>query len=175
VDAGAEIVAAGSAARRTLLFAPAAAALAAAAGCGSAGGALSKAEFIKRGDAVCSKYKEKNQELSRKAPARNPTDPRATDEDVRKTGPILSALAENVRGARGELSELHAPKAVANDWKNTLDDLDQVASQLDDAAGATQKLDRQRIAGDYTEILRLNRRISGFESDYGFKVCGNTS
>jgi hypothetical protein len=169
-------VAAGSAARRALLFAPAAVALAAtAAGCGSAGGPLSKTEFIKRGDAVCSKYRTKNQELSRKAPARNPTDPRATDEDVRKTGPILSALADNVRGARSELSDLHAPKDVANDWKNTLDDLDQVASQLDDAAGAAQKLKRQRIAGDYTEILRLNRRISGFESDYGFKVCGNTS
>jgi acyl-CoA reductase-like NAD-dependent aldehyde dehydrogenase len=152
------------------------AAVVAAAGCGGGGGGtLSKSEFIERGDAVCAKYRKKNQDLSKKAPARNPTDPQASNADVRETGPILSELADNVRSARHEFSQLRAPKDAASDWKNTLDDLDRVASTLDDAAAAAKKLDRQRISDDYTEILRLNRRVSGFETDYGFKVCGHNA
>jgi hypothetical protein len=145
-----------------------------AAGCGGGGGSapLSKAEFIKRGDAICSKYREKNQQLNAKAPVKNPTDPSATDAQVKAAGSILATLADNLRAARGEFSKLTPPSDVENDWNNTLDDIDQLASKLDNAGSAARALDRQRVVNEYNGILLLNHRISTFEIDYGFKVCG---
>lgn len=160
--------------RRTLLVA-ALALVVASCGGGSGGKRLSKAELITRGDAICTKYRAKNQALNREAPARNPTDPQATDEQVRKSGPVLEKLADNIRAARGELAKLEPPRDVESDWDNTLDDLDQIASGLDDAAAAAKRVDRQRVVNDYGEIQRLNRRVVAFEKDYGFRVCGRTS
>jgi hypothetical protein len=149
----------------------------AAAGCGGGGGGgtpLSKSEFITRGDAICTKYRTKNQALNEEAPAKNPTDPSASDEQVKASVPILRKLSDNVSAARGEFSELDPPAQVESDWENTLDDLDQIAADLDDAADAAQALDRQKVVNVYANILRLNRRVSGFEKDYGFKVCGTS-
>jgi acyl-CoA reductase-like NAD-dependent aldehyde dehydrogenase len=145
-------------------------------GCGGGGGApLTKAEFIKRGDAICTKYRKKNRELNEKAPAKNPTDPSATDEQVKASAPILETLANNLRSARDEFAALEPPADVKSDWQNTLDDLDQISSKLDDAAAAARDLDRQRVVNEYAEILRLNRRVSTFETDYGFTVCGTSA
>jgi hypothetical protein len=148
----------------------------AAAGCGSGGGdtPLSKSEFITRGDAICTKYRTKNQALNEDAPAKNPTDPSASDEQVKASAPILRKLSDNVSSAREEFSELDPPEPVKSDWENTLDDLDQIAAGLDDAADAAQALDRQKVVNVYADILRLNRRVSSFEKDYGFKVCGTS-
>ena len=147
---------------------------AAAAGCGGGGTPLSKSEFITRGDAICTKYRTKNQALNEHAPAKNPTDPSASDEQVKASAPILRKLSDNVRGARGEFSDLNPPAEVENDWENTLDDLDQIAAHLDDAADAAQAVERQKVVNVYADILRLNRRVSSFERDYGFKVCGTS-
>ena len=153
-----------------------AAAALAAAGCGGGGSApLSKEEFITRGDAICTKYREKNQELSKQAPAKNPTDPSATDEQVKASASTLEKLADNLRAARNEFEELNPPADAKSDWDNTLDDLDLIASQLDNAAGAARELDRQKVVNLYADILRLNRRVSNFEVDYGFKVCGTSA
>jgi hypothetical protein len=145
-----------------------------AAGCGGGGGGkrLSKSEFIKRGDTVCTKYRKRNQALNKDAPAKNPTDPSATDAEVKASAPILQTLAKNLRSARGELGDLDPPADVAADWTNTLGDIDILASKLDSAASAARALDRQRVVNEYSEILRLNHRISTFEQDYGFTVCG---
>lgn len=152
-----------------------AAAAIAVAGCGGAGGTpLSKSEFITRGDAICTKYRTKNQALNEEAPAKNPTDPSATDAQVKASAPILRKLSANVRAARGEFSDLGPPTQVKNDWDNTLDDLDQIAANLDDAADAAQSVDRQKVVNLYADILRLNRRVSNFEKDYGFTVCGTS-
>jgi len=129
-------------------------------------------ELIKRGDAICTKFRKKNQALNKNAPAKNPTDPSATDEQVKASAPILEKLADNLRAARNEFAKLKPPADTQNDWQNTLDDLDQLASKLDDAAAAARNLDRQRVVNEYSDILRLNRRVSTFETDYGFKVCG---
>jgi hypothetical protein len=144
------------------------------AGCGGGGGKLSKAEFIRRGDAICGKYRAKNEALNKEAPARNPTDPEATDDQVKASGPILEKLSKNVRSARGEFEDLSPPANAESDWKNTLDDLDQIGDELHDAAVAAVELDRQKVVNLYSDILRLNRRVSSFEQDYGFKVCGQT-
>ena len=94
---------------------------------------------------------------------------------MKASAPILEKLADNLRSARSEFSDLRAPADVKTDWQNTLDDLDQLASKLDDAAKAARSLDRQRVVNEYSGILRLNHRVSTFETDYGFQVCGATS
>ncbi len=161
--------------RRALLFTALAAVVLAGCSGGGGGARLSKAELITRGDAICTKYRAKNEALNRDAPARNPTDPQATDEQVKKSGPILEKLSDNVRAARGEFADLHPPADVESDWRNTLDDLDQIADKLHAVAVAAVKLDRQRVVNEYADILRLNNRVSSFEKDYGFRVCGRTS
>jgi hypothetical protein len=158
-----------------VLLAAAALLLSACGGGGGGGKPLTRSELIKRGDAICTKYRAKNKTLQKGAPAKSPTDPSATDEDVRKSGPILAKLAENVRGARGEFARLSPPKDVAGDWRNTLEDLALLGNKLDDAADAAKALDRQRVVNDYAEALRLNSRVSNFESGYGFQVCGKSS
>jgi hypothetical protein len=157
-----------------VLLAAAALLLAACGGGGGGGKPLTRSDLIKRGDAVCTKYRAKNKALQKNAPAKSPTDPSASDEDVRKSSPILASLADNVRGARGEFAQLRPPKDIAGDWRNTLEDLDLLAKKLDDAADAAKSVDRQRVVNDYAEALRLNSRVSNFESGYGFQVCGKS-
>jgi hypothetical protein len=149
--------------------------VAGAAGCGgggSSGQRLTRAEFIAKGDVICTKYKNKNQALNQNAPVKNPTDPSATDAQVKASAPLLEQLADNLRSARAEFAKLNPPADTESDWNNTLDDLDQLASKLDTAAQSARALDRQRVVNEYGGILRLNHRISTFEQDYGFKVCG---
>jgi hypothetical protein len=150
-----------------------------AAGCGSSDGGdrdrLTKAQLIERADAICGKYRAKNAALNAQAPPRNPTDPRATDQQVRRAAPVLRKVADNVRGAKGEFGKLTPPSDIQSDWNNTLDDLNSIAKNLDDAADAAAKLDRQRVINDFGEILRLNRRVNQFERDYGFRSCGQSA
>ena len=162
--------------KRAVPFVAAAAVAVAVAGCGggSSGTPLTKDEFITRGDAVCTKYRTKNQELNKSAPAKAPTDPSATNQQVKASAPVLRRLADNLRAARGEFDKLNPPADTKSDWQNTLDDLDQIASKLDDAAAAAEEVDRQKVVNLYADILRLNRRVSSFETDYGFKVCGTS-
>jgi hypothetical protein len=151
-----------------------AAVIVAAAGCGGSGSGprLTRSELIAKGDAICAKYRKKNRALNENAPAKNPTDPSATDAQVKASAPILEQLADNLRAARGEFAKLNPPADAESDWNNTLDDLDQLASKLDQAAASARSLDRQRVVNEYGGILRLNHRISTFEQDYGFTVCG---
>jgi hypothetical protein len=143
------------------------------AGCGGGSGKrLTKAELISRGDAICTRYRDKNRALQNTAPQLDPIN--SSEADLRKIGSVLPKVADNVRGAQSELSKLSPPSDVQSDWKNTLDDLGSIASRLDAAASAAEKLDRQQIVSEYGEIGRLNRRITSFESDYGFHVCGKS-
>jgi hypothetical protein len=158
--------------KRALVLAAATALLVA--GCGGGSGKrLTKAELISQGDVICTRYREKNKALQNQAPALDPLNSSAAD--LRKIGRVLPKVADNIRGARSELSKLNPPQDVASDWKNTLDDLGSIASRLGDAANAAEHVDRQRLVTDYGEIGRLNRRIGGFETDYGFRVCGRTA
>jgi len=164
------------AARKATVLAVAATVACLGASCGDGGGKhLTKAELIQQGDAICTKYRAKNQALNEQAPAKNPTDPSATDAQVKASAPILEQLADNVRGARGEFSKLNPPRELDSDWDNTLDDLDALATRLDLAADAANELDRQQVVNEFGEILRLNRRVNQFQVDYGFKVCGKNA
>ena len=98
-----------------------------------------------------------------------------SDQQVRGSAPVLRKVADNVRGAKKEFGELTPPSDIESDWNNTLDDLGSIAKNLDDAADAASKLDRQRVINDFGEILRLNRRVNQFERDYGFRSCGQSA
>lgn len=165
------------AARKANVLAVAATAAFLTSSCGGGGSAhrLTKSQLIRQGDAICTKYRTKNQALNEQAPAKNPTDPSATDAQVKASAPVLEQLADNVRGARSEFSDLTPPPELESDWDNTLDDLDALATRLDLAANAAKQLDRQQVVNEFGEILRLNRRVNQFEVDYGFKVCGKNA
>lgn len=145
------------------------------AGCGGGGSSklLTRVQLIKRGDAICTKYRQKNIALQKRAPSQSPTDPRASDQTVRKAGPILAQLADNLRGARDELSRLKPPKSVEGRWKKTMGQYGVIASNLDDAANAAVAVDRQAVVNSYSKALKVNTVLQGFEVGYGFKVCGH--
>jgi len=144
-------------------------------GCGNGGGGkpLTRAQLIKRGDTICTKYRRKNIALQKRAPSQSPTDPLASDQTVRKAGPILAQLADNLRGARDELSRLKPPKAVEGRWKKTMGQYGVIASNLDDAANAAAAVDRQAVVNSYSKALKVNSVLQGFEVGYGFQVCGH--
>jgi hypothetical protein len=148
------------------------------AGCGGSGAApgkrLTKAELISRADAICTQTQRKNEELRTKAPAQSPVDPSASDETVRKSGPILQELSENVREVRHRFADLPPPKSVETRWEQTLDDLDTLADDLHDAAEAAAGADRQGVVNAYSTALRVNQRVAVFEKTYGFRVCGKS-
>jgi hypothetical protein len=161
---------------RWALIAVALAALAASACGGGAGGKrLTRAQLIKRGDAICTRYRQKNIALQKRAPRQSPTDPLASDATVRKAGPILAQLADNLRGARNELSGLKPPKAIEARWKTTMGQYGEIASDLDDAAKAAAAVDRQAVVNSYSRALKANSSLQNWEVGYGFQVCGHAS
>ncbi len=149
--------------------------LAAVAGCGGGpeGKPLTKTELIRRGDAICAKARQKGEELRRKAPAQSPVDPTASDETVRRAGPVLQQLSDNVGDVRSGLAALNPPRQVEKRWSRMLEDLDAVADKLHGTAEAAAGVDRQGVVDRYSEALRLNRKVSSFETAYGFQVCGS--
>ena len=142
-------------------------------GGGGSGKRLTKAELIEHGDAICTGYRKKNVALQRRAPRQAPTDPTASDATVRKSGPILAQLADNLRGARDDLSGLNPPKSVEARWKKLMGQYGEIASNLDDAAEAAAEVDRQALINAYQRALRVNSALQAFEVDYGFQVCGH--
>lgn len=145
------------------------------AACGGGSKRLTKAELVSRGDAICTTLHQKNVALQRRAPQTSPTDPRATDAEVKRAGPILVQLAANLRDTRDELAQLKPPAAVEARWRDAMKQYGVIASSLAAAGRAATRVDRQGVVTAYQRALRDNSSLQGFERMYGFHVCGQAS
>jgi hypothetical protein len=127
-------------------------------GSGSSGQRLTREEYAKQADAICSKYKHKTDALSRPA-----------------TLPDLADLANQVLplldDARGELRTLRPPqheKATANAW---LDEFDVITDDVKMIRDEAKKNDAGAVQAAALPALRHNQHANELAAQLGMTVC----
>jgi hypothetical protein len=129
-----------------------------AAGCGGSGKRLSRAEFSKQADAICSKYNAKIRALGQ------PGSIRALPRYVDRALPIA-------RKGTDELRALKPPKdeeKTANEW---LDQNDSAVGALERLRDAARRADRTGIQAALSEAAAANRAANRFARQLGLRVC----
>ena len=131
------------------------------AGCGgsdSSGQRLTRDEYAKQADAICSKYKQKTDALSRPA-----------------TLPDLANVADQVLplldDARGELRDLRPPQneeATANAW---LDEFDVIIDDVKKIRDAAKKNDGAAVQAAAAPALQHDQHSNDLASQLGMTVC----
>jgi hypothetical protein len=127
-------------------------------GCGGGSGRLSKAEYAKRADAICTKY---NAEL--KALAR-PTGISQLPAYVDKALPLA-------RKGDDELRALKPPKDEEKTAKEWLEQNDSVVGSMARLRDAAKKGDRTGIQTALNEATAANRTANGLARRLGLEVC----
>ena len=128
-----------------------------AAGCGG-GGRLSKQDYAKQADAICSKYNRKIEALG--APK--------SLADI--AGYADKALALTRKG-NDELEHLKPPKSEEQTAKEWLDQNDSVVGSMERLRGAAKKGDRAGIQAALNEASSANRTANGLARQLGLAVC----
>ena len=129
-----------------------------AAGCGGGSGRLSKEEYAKHADAICTKYNAKLKALSR------PTSIGALPDYVDKALPLA-------RKGDEELRALKPPKDEEQTAKEWLDQNDSVVGSMERLRDAAKKGDRAGIQTALNEATSANRTANGLARQLGLKVC----
>ena len=128
------------------------------AGCGGGSGRLSKAEYAKRADEICTKYNAKLKALAR------PTSISALPDYVDKALPLA-------RKGDDELSALKPPKDEGRTAKEWLDQNDSVVGSMERLREAAKKGDRAGIQTALNEATAANRTANGLARRLGLDVC----
>jgi len=128
-----------------------------AAGCGG-GSRLSKTDYAKRADAICSKYNAKINALGR------PGGIKALPSYVDRALPIA-------RNGNDELRGLKAPKSEEKTAKEWVDQNDAVVAAMERLRDAAKGGDRSGIQVALTEAGTANRAANRFARRLGVRVC----
>jgi hypothetical protein len=128
------------------------------AGCGGSGGRLSKEEYAKRADAVCTKYNAKLKALAR------PTGISELPAYVDKALPLA-------RKGDDELRALKPPKDEEQTAKEWLDQNDSVVGSMERLRDAAKKGDRARIQTALNEATSANQAANRLARRLGLTVC----
>ena len=129
-----------------------------AAGCGGGEKRLSREEYSKRADAICSKYNARIKALGQ------PGSIRALPRYVDRALPIARKGTE-------ELRRLEPPKdeeKTANEW---LDQNDSAVGALERLRDAAKHADRTGIQAALTEAAAANRAANRFARQLGLRIC----
>jgi hypothetical protein len=129
-----------------------------AAGCGGGGGRLSKDEYAKRADAICTKYNAKLRALAR------PTSISELPAYVDKALPLA-------RKGDAELRALKPPNDEEQTAKEWLGQNDSVVGSMERLREAAKKNDRAGIQAALTEASSANRTANGLARKLGLSVC----
>jgi hypothetical protein len=130
-----------------------------AAGCGGGGGGrLSKADYAKQADAICSKYNRKIQALG-------------TPKTLADIGGFADKALKVTRQGNAELRGLKPPEneeQIAKEWiaQNEL-----VAKAVGDLRDAARKNDKPAIQAALRRGQRANKSANGLARDLGLRVC----
>jgi hypothetical protein len=134
------------------------------AGCGGddGGDRLSRAEFISRADAICSRYEARLDALGQ------PTNVDELESFADKALPIA-------KDGREELGELNPPEDLEDTYDAWLDrgnEAIQIVERLRDAAEDGDQAEIQRIA---QEAQRIDTESNRLAEQLGFEQCGETA
>jgi len=130
-----------------------------AAGCGGgSGGRLSKADYVKQADAICSKYNRKLQTLG-------------TPKSLADIGAYADKALGVTRKGNAELKDLKAPKSEEQTAKEWTAQNDLVAKAVQDLAAAAKKNDKPGIGAALKRGQTANKSANGLARDLGLRVC----
>jgi hypothetical protein len=129
-----------------------------AAGCSGGSKRLSREEYSKRADAICTKYNAKIKALGQ------PGSIRALPGYVDKALPIA-------RKGTGELRGLKPPKDEEKTAKEWLDQNDSVVAALERLRDAAKHADRTGVATALTDAASANRAGNRLARQLGLRVC----
>src|SRR5919198_2977461 len=125
-----------------------------AAGCGGGGGGLSKDEYAKRADAICTKYNAKLRALTR------PTSISELPAYVDKALPLARKGDAELRGLKPPTDE----EQTAKEW---LDQNDSVVGSMERLRDAAKKGDRAGIQAALGEATAANQAANRFARRLG--------
>ena len=128
------------------------------AGCGGGSGRLSKAEYAKRADAICTKYNAKIRALGR------PTAISGLPAYVDKALPLARKGDDELRG-------LKPPKDEEQTAKEWLDQNDSVVGSMERLRDAAKKGDRAGIQTALNEASSSNQTANRLARSLGLSVC----
>jgi hypothetical protein len=129
-----------------------------AAGCGGGGGRLSKDDYAKQADAICSKYNRKLQALG-------------TPTSLADIGGFADKALALTRKGNGELRALEPPKSEEQTSKEWLAQNELVAKAVADLRDAAKKSDRAGIQAALRRGQAANKTANGLARDLGLRVC----
>jgi hypothetical protein len=129
-----------------------------AAGCGGGSGRLSKEEYVKQADAICTKYNAKLKALPR------PTGISALPAYVDRALPLA-------RKGDDELRALEPPKDEEQTAKEWLDQNDSVVGSMERLRDAAKKGDRAGIQTALNEATSANQSANRLARQLGLTVC----
>ena len=129
-----------------------------AAGCGGGSGRLSKQEYAKRADAICTKYNAKLKALAR--PTRISDLPAYVDRAL----PLARKGDDELRG-------LKPPKDEEQTAKEWLDQNDSVVGSMERLRDAAKKGDRAGIQTALNEASSANQTANRLARRLGLRVC----
>ena len=127
------------------------------AGCGG-GGRLSKVDYAKQADAICSKYNRKIQALG-------------TPRSLADIGGFADKALALTRSGNAELRGLKAPKSEEQTAKEWIAQNDLVAAAVRDLAAAAKKNDKPGIQAALKRGQSANTSANGLARDLGLRVC----
>jgi hypothetical protein len=127
-------------------------------GSGSSGQRLTRDEYAKRADAICSKYKQKSDALSRPA-------------NLAGLAKVAEQVLPILHSARGELRALRPPRsedATANEW---LDEFDRIIGDIEKIRDAAKKNDSAAVKAAARPALQDDQHSNELASQLGMTVC----
>jgi hypothetical protein len=131
------------------------------AGCGSSGSSgqrLTRDEYAKRADAICSKYKQRTDALSRPS-------------DLAGLAKVSDQVLPILHSARGELRALRPPQAeevTANAW---LGEFDHIIRDVEKIRDAAKKNDSAAVQAAARPALQDDQHSNQLASQLGMTVC----
>ena len=132
--------------------------LAAGCGGGSSGQRLTREQYAAKADAICTKYKQKTDALSR---------PSTLSDLANVSDQVLPLLHK----AKGELEKLRPPQneqATANAW---LDEFDVIINDVEKIRDAAKKNDTAAIRAAAAPALQHDKHSNDLATQLGMTVC----
>jgi len=122
---------------------------------------ISKAEYIKRGDAICAKYNQRTEDLQDQKP-----------DTYEEAAELYQHAIDIFKPAVQEFEALPKPKGDEQVLEEYLDAARQQVALYERVQDAAEQKDRGKLETYAQDIRELRAKARGIGKGYGFKVCG---
>jgi hypothetical protein len=122
---------------------------------------ISKAEYIKRADAICAKYNELTKDLQDETP-----------DSFEEAADLYTKAIELFKPAVKEFEALPPPRGDEQVIESYLDTVRQQVVLYQRIQAAAEQSDRAKLESYAEDVRELRAKARGLAEGYGFEVCG---